>query len=268
VAIRTITLGPGNDGRREALLGLGGGIVIDSNPRSEFEETHIKARFLTSVDPGFTLFETMLLRNGRLRHLKFHLERLQTSALALGFSIDPPSIAAQLSQYVLALGHANDQRIRMDLGHDGTLHLKHAPVGESIDMPVDLLLADAPMPAAERSLLRHKTSLRGTYDRAIGQALERGAFDTIFFNPRSEITEGARSNLLVRLDGAWWTPPLECGVLPGVMRQRLLVLRPSVRERVMTIQDIIAAEELAVCSSLRGVLRARLVLPDALAARH
>jgi para-aminobenzoate synthetase/4-amino-4-deoxychorismate lyase len=268
VAIRTITLGLANDGRREALLGLGGGIVIDSDPSSEFEETRVKARFLTSVDPGFTLFETMLLRDGQLRHVNRHLERLQTSALALGFSIDARSVAAQVSQYVFALGPTNDQRIRLDLSHDGTLQFKHSPVGGSAQTRVLLILADAPLPTAERGLLGHKTSMRGTYDRAIQNALERDAFDTIFFNPRGEITEGARSNVLVRLEGVWWTPPIECGALPGVMRQRLLAMRPAVRERMLSLQDLQSAQDLAVCSSLRGIMRATLVVPEDHVARR
>ncbi len=262
VAIRTITLDAARDGRREALLGLGGGIVIDSNPSSEFEETRVKARFLTSVDPGFTLFETMLLLGGRPRHFKRHLERLRVSAMALGFAIDVPSVAAQVNQYVAALANSTDQRIRMDLGHDGSLRLAHSPITGVGDKPVDLLLAEAPVPSAERGLLGHKTSLRGTYDRAIQRALEHGAFDTVFFNPRGEVTEGARSNVLVRLGGVWCTPPLECGVLPGVMRQRLLAMRPTVREQVISIEDLTKADEIAICSSLRGILRAKLVPTD------
>jgi para-aminobenzoate synthetase/4-amino-4-deoxychorismate lyase len=268
VAIRTITLEAASDGRREALLGLGGGIVIDSNPSSEFEETRVKARFLTSLDPGFTLFETMLLRNGRLRHGRLHVERLRASAMALGFSMDVPSVAAQVNEYVAALGNTADQRIRMDLGHDGTLRLMHSPITKVGNKPVNLLLAQAPVPATERGLLGYKTSLRGTYDRAIQMALERGAFDTVFFNLCGEITEGARSNLMVRLDGIWCTPPLECGVLPGIMRQRLLSMRKEVCERVISIQELTAAEEIAVCSSLRGILRGRLVLPNTQPARR
>ena len=68
--------------------------------------------------------------------------------------------------------------------------------------------------------LRHKTSIRSRYDAAWRAAESAGAFDTLFFNERGELTEGGRSNVFVRIGGRWYTPPLSSGVLPGVMRAR------------------------------------------------
>ena len=41
----------------------------------------------------------------------------------------------------------------------------------------------------------------------------------LLINERDEVTEGAVSNLFLRLDGGWVTPPLSSGVLPGVGRR-------------------------------------------------
>ena len=71
-------------------------------------------------------------------------------------------------------------------------------------------------------LLRHKTTRRADYDRGWREAEAQGAFDTLFFNERGELTEGGRSNVFVKLEGRWWTPPIASGVLPGVMRGVLL----------------------------------------------
>ena len=71
------------------------------------------------------------------------------------------------------------------------------------------------------ALLLHKTR-RAEYDRAWQAAEALGGFDMLFVNERGEVTEGGRSNLFVKLDGQWVTPPLESGVLPGVMRGVLL----------------------------------------------
>jgi para-aminobenzoate synthetase/4-amino-4-deoxychorismate lyase len=78
----------------------------------------------------------------------------------------------------------------------------------------------------------------------------------VFVNSAGQVTEGARSNLLVRIDGRWWTPALACGVLPGVMRQRMLHRFPSVGQTVLGVDDVARAEQLVVCNSLRGLLRA------------
>jgi para-aminobenzoate synthetase / 4-amino-4-deoxychorismate lyase len=51
VAIRTLTLGSPQDGLRAGQMGVGAGIVIDSEAADEFEECALKARFLTGLLP-------------------------------------------------------------------------------------------------------------------------------------------------------------------------------------------------------------------------
>jgi para-aminobenzoate synthetase/4-amino-4-deoxychorismate lyase len=88
-----------------------------------------------------------------------------------------------------------------------------------------------------------------------------GAFDAVFFNERGELTEGARSNVFVKRDGRWRTPPLASGLLPGVMRARLM-RRLGAVECALSRDDLLAADEVLVCSSLRGVSRARVTKPS------
>ncbi|MFX7825115.1 aminotransferase class IV, partial [Acinetobacter baumannii] len=79
-------------------------------------------------------------------------------------------------------------------------------------------------------------------------------------NERDELTEGGRSNVFVRIGGRWCTPPLACGVLPGVMRRVLLDDRQwDAVEAVITRADLLAAEEIVVCNALRGAVPAVLV---------
>jgi para-aminobenzoate synthetase/4-amino-4-deoxychorismate lyase len=75
-------------------------------------------------------------------------------------------------------------------------------------------------------------------------------------NDRGDVTEGARSNLLVKINGRWWTPPLASGVLSGVLRGRLLARCPGLAERVLSLEEVLSAQELRVCSALRGVQKA------------
>ena len=57
VAIRTLTLGESHNGLTPARLGIGAGIVIDSEADAEYEECLLKARFLTGLDTGLPRFE-------------------------------------------------------------------------------------------------------------------------------------------------------------------------------------------------------------------
>ena len=259
VAIRTMELGPMVNETRALTLGVGGGVVIDSTAGSEFDETLVKARFLTQLDPGFTLFETIRVRAGKALQMPRHLARLQRSAAALGFACDPLHWQQTVAQYVGTLAPAVQHRVRVDLSHDGSLALTSAALEPIARRPVTLVWAEDSVPPPERALLAHKTSLRTAYDTAIRQAMQQGAFDAVFVNAQGYITEGGRSSLLVRLDGVWYTPALQCGALPGVMRSRVLRLCPGVVERPIHRDELARAQDMAVCNALRGVLRARLL---------
>ncbi|MGZ3240332.1 MAG: aminotransferase class IV, partial [Burkholderiaceae bacterium] len=127
---------------------------------------------------------------------------------------------------------------------------------QPLSEPVKLLLASQPT-VANDLFLRHKTTVRERYDEAWRTAEMQGAFDMLFCNTQGELTEGGRSNVLIKLDGNWYTPPLAAGLLPGVMRTVLLEdPNWNVQERRLTIQDLHTAEEIVVCNALRGVLRA------------
>jgi para-aminobenzoate synthetase / 4-amino-4-deoxychorismate lyase len=256
VAIRTLLLGPPANARRAATLGVGGGIVLDSEAGDEFAETQAKARFLTTMDPGFTLFETMRVSHGRVRHLRQHLQRLQASAQALGFRCDGAAVRAALVLQLKALEPGQTWRLRLDLQHDGHMAWQHAAVASLPPGPARLVLSGSAVPPQESALLNHKTSLRTGYDAAIRQATALGAFDAIFMNVRGELTEGARSTLFVKMDGCWYTPPLACGVLSGVLRGRLLARCPGITEKKLSLAELLSAQTLRVGSALRGLQRA------------
>lgn len=81
----------------------------------------------------------------------------------------------------------------------------------------------------------------------------------LFVNERGELTEGGRSNVFVRLDGRWFTPPLASGLLPGVTRGALLadpVLGAS--ERILMPDELARADGLLICNALHGAVEARL----------
>jgi para-aminobenzoate synthetase/4-amino-4-deoxychorismate lyase len=97
--------------------------------------------------------------------------------------------------------------------------------------------------------LQHKTTRRDVY---LTRALRHPeADDVVLINQHGEVTETTIANVAVRLDGRWCTPPTTSGCLPGVERGRLLNLG-VLQERVLYPADLLAAEDLAVLSSLRG----------------
>jgi para-aminobenzoate synthetase/4-amino-4-deoxychorismate lyase len=123
-------------------------------------------------------------------------------------------------------------------------------------VPVRLALADRPFAEAQGEFTRHKTTRRAHYS-AFAPAAGAGVFDTVLYNEAGEITESTFGNLAMRLDGRWVTPPLSCGLLPGV--GRAVALREGrMAEAVVRLADVPRVEQWAFVNSLRGWLPATL----------
>jgi para-aminobenzoate synthetase/4-amino-4-deoxychorismate lyase len=260
VPIRTLTLrAPDSpNGLRKGEMGVGAGIVFDSDPLEEYAECQLKARFLTGLKNDFEIFETMsATRDGGARHRQRHLARLAASAKYFGFSWDAAAADAYLDTACAMLDAGIDYRLRLALSPSGAFSVQHAPLAPLAE-PVRVLLAPDTTHSGDL-FLRHKTSIRTRYDAAWREAEAQGAFDALFFNERGELTEGGRSSVFVRLAGRWLTPPLGSGILPGVMRAVMLDdPQWNASEAVITRAMLEAADEIVVCNALRGAMRVTL----------
>lgn len=77
-------------------------------------------------------------------------------------------------------------------------------------------------------------------------------------NEQGQITECIRGNIAALLDGRWVTPPLHCGLLPGV--SRTVALREGrLQKAVLTLADVLRVQGWAFVNSSRGWLAAELV---------
>lgn len=247
VAIRTLEV----QSDRRVRLGVGSGIVIDAVAGSEYAECLLKASFLTGFDPGFELIETLRLEHGSYPLMALHLQRLQSSARALGFACDLPAIAAALAERASSQA-SGVSRVRLTLAHDGRYAISLAPLVDEPG-PWSAVLADERLDDNDY-LLRHKTSARSRYQRALAAlAEEPGVFDAIFLNTRDEVCEGARSNVFIERNGVLLTPPFDCGLLPGVMRRHLLEAGRAV-EMALTADDLRDASAIYLANALRGLI--------------
>lgn len=262
VPIRTLLLDePDGNQRRRGTLGVGAGIVYDSDALAEYQECLLKARFLTGLVPGFELFETMAATREGCRHEERHLARLRRSAARWGFAFDERRVLAALRASCESLVPGQIVRLRLALQVSGDVSVRPAPLLPLKETKARVLLSDVVMPSDD-PMLAHKTSLRQAYDEGWQRAEAVGAFDSLFFNERDELTEGGRSNVFVRIGGRWLTPPLSSGLLPGVMRAVLLDDPAwAAQEQPISRQDLRNAEQVCLCNSLRGVIPVQLDWP-------
>jgi para-aminobenzoate synthetase/4-amino-4-deoxychorismate lyase len=121
VAIRTLDL----DGAR-GTMGVGSGVVIDSDPAEEFRECLLKAEFLTrsgaELPEQFSLVETLLWDSG-YPLLELHLDRLADSADYFGFACDRAAVKAELETYARKFAGSAPRKVRLLLGSDGGLQI-------------------------------------------------------------------------------------------------------------------------------------------------
>jgi len=253
VAIRTL-LADVRSGRAE--YGVGGGIVWDSDLEAEQAECRAKARILAAPPrPPFDLLETMLWTpTDGIRLLELHLARLRDSAEYFDYPCDLARIRTALETLARAFPAA-PQRLRLLLAKDGTPTLQSAPLAPLASDPFfRVALARRPVDRSD-VFLHHKTTHRRVYEEA--KADFPGHDDVILWNEAGEVTESTIANLAVELDGALCTPPVECGLLPGVARAELLA-RGVLRERRISLDDLRAAPRLFLLNSVRGLFPASL----------
>ncbi len=242
VAIRTLTIRAGSD---RALIGLGSGIVADSIAADEWQECLQKGKFIpTGIH--FDLIETLKVERGEMPDLSLHLDRLGPSAEYFGFEFDRTGVERLLSD---AARTAGDARLRMTLSADGRVATETAPL---VDLPLaDVALAPLPVDAYDFRL-RHKTTNRAFYDRARDDS---GCAEVVFIDQDGFVTEGSFTNVFVERDGKFVTPPLARGLLPGILRRKLLETGEAV-EGDLTIKDLSGG--FFIGNSVRGLVAATL----------
>lgn len=252
VAIRTVVI---DTATGEAELGVGSGITFDSDAAAEYAECCAKGRFARERLPEFQLVETLLFEEGGGYFLpERHLERLRRSAAYFGFPLRTGAVRNALAARAATLGGRN--KVRLLLSERGTFAIEAAPV--DVDPPGAVFTAAfAGTPVDSRDpFLYHKTTHRPLYAAELSRQPERA--DVIFCNERGEVTEGANHNIVARIDGSLVTPPLACGLLPGVFREELLA-RGEIRERVIGREELARVEEVYLINSVRGWRRVRMV---------
>jgi para-aminobenzoate synthetase/4-amino-4-deoxychorismate lyase len=241
VAIRTLEVAG-----RTARLGLGAGIVADSEANAEWEECLAKARFLRPSGPR-TLIETLRLEPAGATRLGLHLDRMARSAARFGFAFDRAALEAR----VAALRVEGPRRLRLLLGTDGAVALQLSPLPEPVTEPAEVALVPLPV-APDDWRLAHKSGDRGFYDSARRGC---GAFECLFVRADGRLTEGSFTSLFVARDGVLLTPPLTDGLLPGVLRAELLAVGRAV-EAELSEADL--RHGFLLGNSLRGLFAARL----------
>jgi para-aminobenzoate synthetase/4-amino-4-deoxychorismate lyase len=252
VAIRTLLI---DRAAGQAELGVGSGVTYDSSPADEYRECLAKAAFV-SHEPPPALIETFgwAPETGFVR-LDGHLGRLARSAEYFGY----PFAADALRHRLCALAGEmprEPRRVRVELSPRGEVAVEHSPAPRW-EEPVRVALARRRGDSAH-PFWYHKTADRARY--AAHDPVDVAHDQVLLVNERGELAETPIANLVVELDGELWTPAIDAGLLPGVLRAELL-RNGKIRERLLTPADLDRATGLWLVNSLRGWGRAECAAP-------
>lgn len=257
VAIRTTVI----DRKGAGEMGIGSGIVADSDGVKEYAECLLKMKFLTDPVRRFELIETMLHEPEKGIWLRgYHLARLAASAAYFGFVFDASKVHDAIESAIS--GNTNERlRVRLLLDEDGGVTVTTAPQPAApADAVMRYVVSDSRLNSSDL-FLYHKTTRRELYDREWKHYADTlGADEVIYLNEAGELAEGSRTSIFIARDGKLLTPRLAAGVLPGTLRAALLD-EGRAEEARLTIQDLNGAAEIYLGNSVRGLVRAEPLVP-------
>ena len=238
VAIRTIQLHQG-----QTIYGVGGGITWDSTWESEYREVHQKAAVLYRKQPRFQLITTGKISQKQLLFEDQHLERLTKASRYFAYPFDPKKLRQKIEEECQVCDVNQDYRLRIGLSKSGEIELSRqilAPLSPSF-CKARLCLQEADL---NQSFTYFKTTHR--------PHLSLGEQEIIYHNVVGELLETSIGNLVLKINGKLYTPPISLGILPGIYRQHLLE-RGQVEEKVLTLADLNQAEAIYGCNAVRGL---------------
>ncbi len=229
---------------------------------------------ISPLDRGFTLgdglFETMRARDGEVFRLGAHLERLTAGAARIGLPL-PDNLELTVRRAAETSGFP-DAAVR--------LTVSRGPGAQGLVLPAEprptvvvAVRPYAPAPewfthgiraiTATGRLNEHAASAGlkqlGYLDAVLAQreADAAGVEDALRLDTAGHLAEGAASNLFLLRGGVLHTPPLSCGVLPGITRAVVLELAAAAWVPTNTApvapEMLCDADEAFLTSSLRGI---------------
>ena len=194
-------------------------------------------------DPGLTLIETLAWDGAVFGRLGLHMARLARSAARLGWPCD----AAAAQDALAHAAPARPARMRLTLDARGVMTATASPL-PPIDGSWTLTIAALRLSSCD-PWLTLKSTRRAAYDQTRA-TLQPGVDEAIFLNERDEVCDGTITTLFFDRGQGLRTPPLACGLLPGVLRAEL-----APPEETLLATDL-PRVRLWVGNSVRGLIPA------------
>ncbi len=243
VPIRTVTI---DRNTNQATYGAGGAITAQSQVEEEYKEMLTKTKVLDMKEAPFELLETIGLIDGKFVLFDSHMKRLLDSASYFDFAINEEAIVEKL-QTLEKQYPSGKWRVRLTVNSEGAITVTCAEQKSVLEPKVTL----AQNPIDRENIFHyHKTTYRTIYEAHAN----KHSFDTILWNDKNEVTEFTIGNIVIEQNGVYYTPPIECGVLPGTYREKL-VHSGKVQEKIIYTSELTTNTNMWLINSVRGWIK-------------
>ena len=138
-------------------------------------------------------------------------------------------------------------RLRLSLSKSGEISINVTLIPNVNINRLTAALAKEPIHSSNRMLF-HKTTDRSVYEHAKTQCPNMN--EVLLYNESKELTEFCIGNLVVSIDGQFFTPPVSCGLLPGVFREEE-IHNGRLIERILTVDEIDSVDQVYLINSVR-----------------
>lgn len=180
---------------------------------------------------GEGVFETFRFKSEMPLFFDRHVERMKKGAELLGIPLpDENHIVDMVSSAVTKSG-LSDMYVKVCLVSEGnSLFYQNADESSVLIVLKDYSTENKPIKTricsfsrnSQSPLLRIKSLNYLENILARREAIYSGYDESLFLNERGEITEGSASNIFWVRNGILFTPSIDCGVLPGIVRSILI----------------------------------------------
>lgn len=224
---------------------------------------------------GDSVYETLRTAGARVVEFERHLARLHHSARGIGLDIpfaDAEIRAAVAATHVETGNDDSSIRIIVTRGTGPVALDPRTSEGATLVVLVQPLTLPPPE-LYERGIAvvvvtvdkggggldpSIKTGNYLSNIQALRQAIAQGADDAILCNRRGEVSEGSTSNVFIVQGERLRTPDIGAGLLAGITREVLVELAQAARipvdEGALRPEDLYAADEVFLTSSVRGIM--------------
>ena len=216
-------------------------------------------------DPRQGLFETLLVLDGRPVELEAHVSRLESSLAAVYPDLAAPALDVPVERgpyghrstgtcaEVLRIAVAPDASERLRVTIERRPAIGHFATENGVKVTTESVSLCSMRLGG--GLGAHKWADRSLLG-ATQAALPAGTLPLIV-DEDGTVLEASRANVFAVRGGALLTPPLDGRILPGVTRMRVLrvaeTLGIEAREEPISPDDLLAADEVFLTGSVRGI---------------